>query len=397
MLEGLTVTHGDAMSTNPPEGGALRVVEAELELRDVVISASVASLGGGLAWTGEGSVARLERVQFIDNAALGQAMHPSPRGGGASFRAWGGTSLTLDEVVLAGNRAATSEPGFSAYGGGAEIDANGPPGAPMVQLERVAAFDNEVESLAAGDGGGLLLTVGSSGRIRLQDAELADNRLLFSANVMTGDAISASAYHDSTLELRRVRVRDGIAAGNSTSQVLLVGQNSSTVLVDGLLATGADQSGIVLQGLGSASVVAGQLTVSQSGNVGLVADATLGAATVRIENSILWGNGPGAGNFDLRLFGTIDADRAANRLWVGDQGDSDPLFVAPLAGGFELQAASPALDAGEAAFLSVGPYDLRHAPRVAGLALDLGAYERGGLFGDGFESGGTAAWSAAVP
>jgi hypothetical protein len=149
--------------------------------------------------------------------------------------------------------------------------------------------------------------------------------------------------------------------------------------------------------MGTATIVAGQLTVSASGNAGLSADATLGAATVRIENSILWGNGLGGGSLDLRLFGTIDADRAANRLWIGDQGDPDPLFVAPLAGDFQLQSASPALDAGDAAFLSVGAYDLRHAPRVAGLALDLGAYERGGLFGDGFESGGTAAWSATAP
>ena len=258
-------------------------------------------------------------------------------------------------------------------------------------------MDNEVESLAAGDGGGLWIRVGSSGRVRLEDAELADNRLLFAANLLAGGAMSVSTYHDSTLELRRAGVRDGISAGPSSSQILLVSQDSSQIRVDSVLATGADQNGIDLHGMGSSSVVAGQLTVSESGNVGLSADATLGAATVRIENSILWGNGPGAGAFDLRLFGTIDADRAANRLWVGDQGDPDPLFVAPLAGDFQLQGASPAIDAGEAAFLSVGSDDLRHAPRVAGLALDLGAYERGGLFGDGFESGGTAAWSAAVP
>jgi hypothetical protein len=396
-LAGLTVTHGDAMSTTPPEGGALRVVDAHLALTDVVLSSSTASVGGGLAWTGEDFDARLERVALLDDSAIGQASLPSPRGGGAVFRAWGGARLTLDAVVLSGNRAATAESGSSAYAGGAEIDANGPPGAPQVDLFRLTVIDNEVESLAAGDGGGLLITVGGNGRVRLEDAELADNRLLFSANVLAGDEMSASTYHDSTLDLRRARARDGVASGLSSSQIVLVGQHASQIRVDGVLATGADQNGIDLHGMGSATVVAGQLTVSESGNIGLVANATLGAATVRIENSILWGNGPDSGASDLRLFGAIDADRVANRLWVGDQGDPDPLFVAPPAGDFQLQAVSPALDAGETAFLSVGPYDLRHAPRVAGLALDLGAYERGGLFGDGFETGGTAAWSAAAP
>jgi hypothetical protein len=43
---------------------------------------------------------------------------------------------------------------------------------------------------------------------------------------------------------------------------------------------------------------------------------------------------------------------------------------------------------------SVGPYDLAHAPRVVGVDTDAGAYERGGLFSDGFESEDGGAWSA---
>ncbi len=67
----------------------------------------------------------------------------------------------------------------------------------------------------------------------------------------------------------------------------------------------------------------------------------------------------------------------------------------------EPQAGSPAIDGGSAdCGLSV---DQRGAPRPAdgdgdGIAVcDIGAVEVGGIFGDGFETGDTSAWSAVVP
>ena len=87
-------------------------------------------------------------------------------------------------------------------------------------------------------------------------------------------------------------------------------------------------------------------------------------------------------------------DRVAQHNWIGELGDPDPLFEASGAGDFHLQASSGALDAGDATFVSVGRWDADHAPRVAGEGLDLGAFERDALFGDGLESGDTAAWEA---
>ena len=74
----------------------------------------------------------------------------------------------------------------------------------------------------------------------------------------------------------------------------------------------------------------------------------------------------------------------------------NPQFEAPALGGFRLTALSPAIDLGDPAW-SGGRYDVAHAPRSAALAPDAGAYERGGLFADGFESGDSGAWSAVLP
>ena len=75
----------------------------------------------------------------------------------------------------------------------------------------------------------------------------------------------------------------------------------------------------------------------------------------------------------------------------------NPQFVDFGAGDFDLTAGSPARDAGDRTFASVGPLDLAHRPRVVGAQPDLGALERGGLFADGFESGDGGAWRWRLP
>ena len=63
---------------------------------------------------------------------------------------------------------------------------------------------------------------------------------------------------------------------------------------------------------------------------------------------------------------------------------------------FHLLDDSPAIDQGSP---DLAPsFDFDGNPRPQGLGFDIGAFELGGpLFADGFESGDTSAWSAAVP
>lgn len=78
-------------------------------------------------------------------------------------------------------------------------------------------------------------------------------------------------------------------------------------------------------------------------------------------------------------------------------GTVEDTIVLESTGVYGLQASSGAVDAGVASFPSVGAYDASHAQRVIGAGLDLGAFERAGLFADGFESGAAWAWSASAP
>ena len=110
----------------------------------------------------------------------------------------------------------------------------------------------------------------------------------------------------------------------------------------------------------------------------------------RVENSIAFGNATSSGT-NLHVFnGTPDVS-AENLVGV------DPQFVNAAGGDFRLGPTSVAANAGNQAFLSVGPFDVAHADRVVGVQLDLGALERGALFSDDFEKGDLYAWSVAAP
>jgi hypothetical protein len=112
---------------------------------------------------------------------------------------------------------------------------------------------------------------------------------------------------------------------------------------------------------------------------------TTGAGVIRIESSLFWDNGEDV------------ADTVPSAVDASTMRGVDPLFVNAAAGDYHLGAGSPAVDFGNRTLPSVGPYDLDHAPRVVGAQTDAGAFERGGLFADGFESGDRGDWSGAVP
>ena len=175
---------------------------------------------------------------------------------------------------------------------------------------------------------------------------------------------------------------------------MLKANNTADVLFESSLVANGSGLGLIATAGDGARLVVSQTTTAGNGLTGVLARG-FSTVPLRIEGSVLWGNG--AVNDDLELFGTVDADRVANHNWIGDQGDPDPLFVDPANGDFGLQALSAAVDAGDATFPALGPFDLAHAPRVVGAEVDLGALERDGLFADNFESASTGAWSTSIP
>ncbi len=133
------------------------------------------------------------------------------------------------------------------------------------------------------------------------------------------------------------------------------------------------------------------------------------------ENVFIGSFDPGSSvdnTFDHNLYFSAAGAEAGEWSWNGTSYDgfsdwraatgqgassltADPLLADPASGDYHLTATSPALDAGNPAYLPApGETDLDGDPRLAGPAVDIGADELivGSIFADGFESGDTSAW-----
>ncbi len=385
VVEGLTLAHGNALSATPVEGGCLALSSSELALRDVVFSACTAARAGGLYYSAfSPHNLLLERVRFEFDMATSTASFPNPFAG-AAYLSVSDANAVLTDVTFDNNEAQATLAAASASGGALVLDASG---SAQVVARRLTVSNN----LALGPGGGNYAGVDASlldqAQLTLLDS-LFDTNGLPSPTGQTAAAFRARLQHTSHLELRRLVARFNTAVQGDATQVLVQLEGSSIALVDGALLHSGNHSGLVVQGFQLGAATVGQVTAVSNANRGIELD-NLGTAALRLENSLAWGNGV----LDFVAFGTVDADRATNHNWLGTEGDPDPLFSP--AGDFSLQPTSPARDAGDASFASVGPYDVRHAPRLEGTALDLGAFEVNALFADGFESGDTGAWTTVV-
>jgi hypothetical protein len=117
---------------------------------------------------------------------------------------------------------------------------------------------------------------------------------------------------------------------------------------------------------------------------------------LKLSNNIFWGNNVGSGAFDLNLSGAgagqIGATlrnndvQASTGMAVSAAGtlNVDPVFVG--AGDFRLAPLSLLINAGvNDPAGGLAGFDLDGAPRLDGIAVDLGAYESSYVFSDGFE------------
>ncbi len=117
------------------------------------------------------------------------------------------------------------------------------------------------------------------------------------------------------------------------------------------------------------------------------------------DHNLYW-SGAGVEIGEWSWNGTYYEGFAAWRAGTGQDASSlaaDPLLADPEAADFHLDPASPAVDAGNPAYVpAVGETDLDGEPRLLGSAVDVGADElsAGLIFRDGFESGDTSAWTA---
>jgi hypothetical protein len=360
-------------------GGVIAAEWAELTLRDLRISGSRAYDGGAIAVVFGPSLV-IEECEFVGNRATAGTPQGQRRGGAMSIT-WGGdTPLRLAETRFVDNEVFDLASGVSGFGGALFLQLGS--GAP-VDLHRLSFEDNRIEVAANGFGAGLFVDMHvTGGTFALTDAEFTGNDYAAPTTAFPGSAAVLDFGGVDAIEVRRVRaIANG--PGDFPQQLSIMVSATTDATVSDVLVADGFGTGIHLAVTNGGSLTAGNLTVTGQTSGGVALHEWSG--TLRLENSIVWSN-TGEGGFEVDTQTTDPEISSENLIGV------DPGFVDAAAGDYRLSSSSVATDAGDSTFASVGPYDLDHAPRVAFVDVDLGAYERGALFGDDFESGDVFAW-----
>lgn len=388
-LENLELTRGfGGLSNNSDsQGGALDVRNSNLTARNVRISDSQSINGGGLGFRTEVPASLdLESVEFANNSA--NALDPSSQrsGGGLRLLANTTTAVRMVDVQFLGNSIVATEPERGGFGGGFYFEATA---GTSFELRHLVFDGNVIDTTEVAVGGAMWGYYGATGGVLFEDAEFLDNDFIGAATIIGGSAFDISVAGAASATFRRLELR-GNGPGDAVQQGLIRAQEPTAIVVSDVLAVDGGGDGLYLDAqCSTCSMVAGNLTVARNARTGLTLGQN-GGSSLRIENSILFGNAIVTGT-DLNVaFGTVDV---SSENFVG----VDPQFVAPLSGDYRLGPLSTAVDAGDQGFASVGPWDAAHGERVLGTDVDLGALERGAVFSDDFEYGDAFAWSERMP
>ena len=369
-LDGVIITAGHAIGSSPENAGGGLFCNGEgadskcsPTLTNVTFRGNWAHRGGAMynegGNSGESRPA-LTNVTFAGNAARnGGAMfnHSFNNGissptlisvtftgnwatdnGGAMFNNGyynGISSPTLTNVTLAGNQAFVS--GGAMYNNGLNGESN-----PI--LTNVTFAGNSV----IGNGGAMYNEGGNSGESRP-----ALTNVTFAGNSATSNG--AAMYNDGENGESSPTLTNVTFAGNSA------GKSGGVMYNYGFLG----QSSPLL-----INVILWHNSASVSGDVMYNLDAT-----PTIAHSLVQGGWDGSGIVNFSRSSVTDG---------GGNIDADPLFVIPVhpadapttTGDLQLQADSPAIDAGDNSALPAGvTTDLAGNPRLMGDAVDMGAYE----------------------
>jgi hypothetical protein len=379
-LEDLELREGLDLGVSAPLGGAVRSGGSSLTARRVHFVANVARRGGAIAWYATGAPLTLviESCLFAQN----QALHPDPadqaQGGAVWANPTGDAEVRIVDSDFVDNRAASSLPADNVSAGAVEIATEGV--GSKVTLERVSFTNNVAEGSGAGgsaSGGGLHGSLTAT-TFRMEDLDLRGNNLgLSTGGGFTGLLLSFNNASNGSFD--RLRIQDNGSAPSTTQAFVLSSGQSNVSFRDALVTGGA--TGLLAAASNDSTLRLDHLTVADNSGIGLLIGQETGGSLV-LENSILHGNG-------TDIFLDSGAPTIAPENLVG----IDPVFANPAGGDYTLTAGSPAEDAGNTGSPFMGLYDLAHGARVVGPETDLGAYERGALFNDGFESGNTGVWS----
>ncbi len=377
-LENFTVINGFVAG----QGGIVLAEDSDLTLRRMALKFSAATDGGGVAFVSHGGkTLDVAETTFDQNSVqAGQT-----EGGGLYVDLQAGGTVRVVASSFLSNEILSVAGSFARAGAGLFLQSFAPA---TVELRHLDFFGNLITapSFSVGAGARILLTNQATGSVDLEDLDFDNNSFGTPATSNSDVGLSLSA-DDGVVTARRVRlVQNPGGSGRSQASIAVSGAAQAT-LSDFLVGNG-NGSGLLLSTSGTASLLAGNLTVAGHPDTGL--DLAENGGTLRVENSIAFGNAALSGS-NIHVFNGAPDISAENLNGV------DPQFANAAGGDFRLGPTSVAANAGNQAFLSVGPFDVAHGDRIVDLQLDLGALERGALFSDDFEENDLYAWSLAAP
>jgi hypothetical protein len=372
-FENLTIQNGEGTGW----GGGMEVyawgTPSEIHVNDVwflgnsALSPGWGDLRGGALYLelGDSAYAEVTGNRFIDNAAGAPSPPASSMvgGGGVYFNLHNSSELAFSGNHLEGNACISAE------------------------------------STGTAEGCGFYLRLGQTSAASIHGNSVLDSSVtgFDSVEGLAGYVLCGSSVPSS---MERNRWQGGTAVTADPSPELLYVEcldDSVVTQRSSLIADGPSQG--LEQVNQQASTWRGvNLTAAGNGAVGIRTSDAGGGATRSLYNTISFGNG----GDDLVVTGSSELDDGDDEdptNLIGPDPASDPDFVNPIGGYYQLQKGSPAVDEGTGAPPGgISTEDLAGDPRAQGAAVDVGAYEGTELVWiDGFESGDTTAWSSTVP
>lgn len=382
-------------------GGGIGGTNFSLVVEDSVFRENTANGGGAIVLRSTGDLT-IRNTQFIENTATGD-------NGGAIFCDSNGTVI-IEDSRFEGN--ATSTRGGAAFFENASravisnttfisntaiVSAGSDAGALFIEAvgNTTVTGCDFVGNLANGAGGAVLsfLDTGGGDSMEYIDSRFVDNECSSSTVAIFGgsvDIVNCEFLGNTTL-----RAGDGARNGGALRFRTSPGGQRSFGRVFNSVFDGnsAEQGGAIVVGTATVEIT-NSTFVNNSASIGSAVRGSESSTNVTISNNVFAANGSDAvsltgGGTRFTRFNLFDNDESASGVFEDNLLSTNPLFVDASNGDYSLQAASPAIDAGNSDLYGFGPFadlagNLRGQDDLStpdtgaartGPVIDMGAFE----------------------
>lgn len=377
-IAGIEFTNGSAVGT----GGAIYAENVALTIFNFrFVSNYGGGAGGALRYFADDSVTARALVvrngAFLSNSTSAGILSYAS-GGGASVTIQNGNDADFRDVVFTSNTAGST----SSAGGGLDLFADGSGSVASCVRCNFGSNSTTANLTGSASGGAAALGAGNNARLTVRDGRFIGNSA--SSGLSRTAVLYATANSGANIDLDRLFIDANGGTGGGPDVTLVATTNALVWMVDSQLTYGVG-NGVAATVESGGNLRLGHLTIADYPGDGATFTGTVAGPTL-LQNSLVTFN---AGN-DL-----VDADGALAQS--GNSIGGDPLFVNEPLGDYHLASGSPVIDAGNAGALTQRLADLDHGSRQVGLGPDMGCYEFGSLFADGFDVGDPGSWSGVVP